>query len=143
MNKNLGWKFGIIAAVTLLSLWAMWPPQEKIKLGLDLKGGTSFLLRMDVSKIDPQGRGQALRQAIEILRKRLDEFHVAEPVLQAVGSDRILVQLPGLKEADREEARRRIEKTAYLEFRLVHANNDQLEAQAVSDPRFRPPLGYT
>src|SRR5947207_15483799 len=119
MNKQFGWKFGIVAAVAVLAFLAMWPPQEKIKLGLDLKGGTSFLLRMDVSKIDPQGRGTALNQAIEILRKRLDEFHVAEPVLQAVGNDRILVQLPGLKEEDRQEARKRIEKTAYLEFRLV------------------------
>src|ERR1043166_2699725 len=143
MNKKIGWKFGIVAAVTVLSLLAMWPPQERIKLGLDLKGGTSFLLRMDVSKIDPQGRGQALRQAVQILRIRLDEFHVAEPVIQAVGNDRILVQLPGLKEEDRQEARKRIERTAFLEFRLVHANNDQLEAQAQTDPRFRPPLGYT
>jgi len=143
MNKQLGWKFGIVAAVTLVSFLAMWPPQEKIKLGLDLKGGTSFLLKMDTSQIDPQGRGAALNQATEILRKRLDEFHVAEPLLQPVGNDRILVQLPGLKEEDRQEARRRIEKTAYLEFRLVNPNNDELQGQALTDPRFRPPLGYT
>ncbi|HUK83124.1 MAG TPA: protein translocase subunit SecD [Verrucomicrobiae bacterium] len=143
MNKQLGWKFGIVAAVVILSFISMWPPREKIKLGLDLKGGTSFLLRMDTSKIDASGRNQALQQAIEILRKRLDEFHVAEPVLQAVGSDRILVQLPGLKEEDRQEARRRIEQTAYLEFRLVNPNNDELQGQALTDPRFRPPLGYT
>ena len=48
-----------------------------------------------------------------------------------------------LKEEDRQEARRTIEQTAYLEFLLVHQDNDRLQADAVSDPRFRPPLGYT
>src|SRR5208283_3024382 len=76
------------------------------------------------------------------LRKRIDEFHVAEPLLQRVGDDRILVELPGLKEADREEAKRRIEKTAFLEFRLVHPDNADLVSQSLSDPRFTPPPGY-
>ena len=130
----------MVAAVLLISAWAI--SQYGIKLGLDLRGGTSFLLKMDISGIDPAGRGTALQQAIEVLRKRIDEFHVAEPLLQRVGEDRILVELPGLKEADREEARRRIEKTAFLEFRLVHPDNATLVSESLSDPRFTAPPGY-
>ena len=130
----------MVAAVLLMSAWAIC--QYGIKLGLDLRGGTSFLLKMDISGIDPAGRGTAIQQAIEVLRKRIDEFHVAEPLLQRVGDDRILVELPGLKEADREEARRRIEKTAFLEFRLVHPDNAELVSQSLSDPRFTAPPGY-
>ncbi len=130
----------MVAAVLLISAWAI--SQYGIKLGLDLRGGTSFLLKMDVSGIDPAGRGTAVQQAIEVLRKRIDEFHVAEPLLQRVGDDRILVELPGLKEADREEARRRIEKTAFLEFRLAHPDNAELVSQSLSDPRFTVPPGY-
>ena len=130
----------MVAAVLLMSAWAI--SQYGIKLGLDLRGGTSFLLKMDISGIDPAGRGTAVAQAIEVLRKRIDEFHVAEPLLQRVGEDRILVELPGLKDADREEARRRIEKTAFLEFRLVHPDNAELVSQSLSDPRFTPPPGY-
>jgi len=127
----------LVAAVLLVSAWAI--SQYGIKLGLDLRGGTSFLLKMDVSGIDSAGRATAVQQAIEVLRKRIDQFHVAEPLLQRVGEDRILVELPGLKEADREEARRRIEKTAFLEFRLVHPDNATLVSQSVSDPRFTVP----
>jgi len=130
----------LVAAVLLVSAWAI--SQYGIKLGLDLKGGTSFLLKMDISGIDTAGRAQAVGQAIEVLRKRIDQFHVAEPLLQRVGEDRILVELPGLKEADREEARRRIEKTAFLEFRLVHADNAALVSQSLTDPRFSVPPGY-
>ncbi len=141
MNKSLTWKFLVILGVTVAAVFAL--SYYKIKLGLDLKGGTSFLLKMDVSQIDPQGRGAAVQQAIEVLRKRIDKFGVAEPVLQRVGDDRILVELPGLEEQRREEAERTIGQTAYLEFRLVHPKNEELVAQAISDPTFTPPLGYT
>ena len=134
MNKQFPWKFSLIAFVILAAAYSFWPPQEKIKLGLDLKGGTSFLLKMDLSQIDAAGKGQAIRQAIEILERRINKFGVSEPIIQSIGSgtteDRILVQLPGLTEAARTEARRTIEQTAYLEFLLVHADNDRLYSPA-------------
>ena len=146
MNKQFPWKFSLIAFVILAAAYSFWPPQEKIKLGLDLKGGTSFLLKMDLSQIDAAGKGQAIRQAIEILERRINKFGVSEPIIQSIGSgtteDRILVQLPGLTEAARTEARRTIEQTAYLEFLLVHADNDRLQAES-SSPYFHAPLGYT
>jgi SecD/SecF fusion protein len=141
MNKQLGWRFAIIAAVALVSVYAF--EHYGISLGLDLKGGTSFLLKMDLSQIDKVGRPQAVRQGIEIIRKRVDQFGVAEPVIQQEGEDRILVELPGLEEQRRAEAQRTIEQTAYLEFRLVHPKNDELQAEALSDRSFAPPLGYT
>lgn len=142
MNKQFAWKFTIIVAVALAALYSAWPLSQKIKLGLDLKGGTSFLLQMDLTKIDVTGRANALRQAVEIIRKRIDKFGVAEPVIQPVGENRILVQMPGLEEQRRKEARQTIERTAYLEFRLVHERNDELVSQSASDPAFRPPVGY-
>ena len=142
MNKPFPWKFSLIAFVILAAAYSFWPPQEKIKLGLDLKGGTSFLLKMDLSQIDAAGKGQAIRQAIEILERRVNKFGVSEPIIQSVGEDRILIQLPGLSEDVRAEARRTIEQTAYLEFLLVHADNDRFQAES-SSPYFHPPLGYT
>lgn len=151
MNKQFVWKFALIFAVLAAALYSMWPPYDpdgdgpergKIRLGLDLKGGTSFLLQMDLSKIDVTGRGQVMRQAIEILRKRIDRFGVAEPIIQPVGEERILVQLPGLEEKLRSQARKTIERTAYLEFRLVHERNEELVAESLSDPRFVDPVGY-
>ncbi len=142
MNKQFPWKITIVLAVLVASLYSLWPIDKKIKLGLDLKGGTSFLLQMDLSKIDAPGRRQAILQAMEIIRKRIDRFGVAEPVIQPVGDNRILVQLPGLEEAKQVEARQTIERTAYLEFRLVHERNEELASESLSDPRFVEPVGY-
>ena len=142
MNNKFPWKLAIVVVVTVASLYSMWPIDKKIKLGLDLKGGTSFRLQMDLSKIDVTGRGQAIGQAVEIIRKRVDRFGVAEPVIQPEGESRILVQLPGLEEEKQAEARKTIERTAYLEFRLVHQDNEKLVSESLSDPRFVTPVGY-
>ncbi len=109
----------------------------KIKLGLDLQGGTSFLVSMDTNVLlSAEGTNNvrssadltsaALSQAIEVLRKRIDRFGVAEPVIQSAGGNRILIQLPGLSQSDKESAKQQIQKTAYLEFRMVHDNSDQI-----------------
>lgn len=60
---------------------------------------------------------QILNQAIEVIRNRIDEFGVAEPSIQAQGTDRILVQLPGIKDAAR--AKELINRTAHLDFRVI------------------------
>jgi SecD/SecF fusion protein len=99
----------------------------RIKLGIDLQGGQSFLVKMDTSKL-AEGAvvSDAVQQAIEVLRKRVDKFGVAEPVIQPAGEDRILIQLPGMSESVKEDARRQIQQAAFLEFRMVHPNNSDL-----------------
>ena len=57
-------------------------------------------------------------QVVEVIRRRIDEFGVSEPVITVQGEDRVLVQLPGIKDSER--ARNIIQKTARLEFRLVN-----------------------
>jgi SecD/SecF fusion protein len=109
----------------------------KIKLGLDLQGGTSFLIGMNTNDLSTnQVREQVLSQAVEVLRRRVDKFGVAEPQIQPSGEDRILIQLPGLSEDERLSARRQIEKSAFLEFRIVHENSDQLLAQGLGAPGY-------
>ena len=95
----------------------------KIKLGLDLQGGTQFLVEMDAAQFAAlTDKADALTRTIEVLRKRVDASGVAEPIIQPVGESRILIQLPGLSEAQREDARTRIQKAAFLEFRIVHSD---------------------
>ena len=111
----------------------------RIKLGLDLQGGTSFLVEMDTNALfnaenenntnrlaqAPDVRG-ALSQAVEVLRKRVDAFGVAEPVIQPAGGNRILIQLPGLSQSAKESAKSQIQKAAYLEFRMVKPDSDEI-----------------
>ncbi len=107
----------------------------KIKLGLDLQGGTSFLVEMDTQKLLADTnradnaafiKETALSHAVEVLRKRIDKFGVAEPVLQPAGEDRILIQMPGLSESENQSVTDAIKKAAFLEFRMVHPQSDEL-----------------
>src|SRR5215472_1568062 len=114
------------ALVTLLvtfSIWANWPPKDKITLGLDIKGGTSFLIRLTGG--DKAVTKAMLDQAVEVIRKRVDFFGSREPIISPVGMDRILVQIPGLKPAEIQEARDQLSRVAKLEFRLVYPDNNQ------------------
>jgi SecD/SecF fusion protein len=109
----------------------------KIKLGLDLQGGTSFLVGLDTSKLSTNAeKSVVLANAVEVLRKRVDKLGVAEPLLQPSGEDRILIQLPGLSQFEMESAKTLIEKAAFLEFRMVHPESDQLIAQGIVEPGY-------
>lgn len=63
-------------------------------------------------------RDTTMNQSIEVIRNRIDEFGVAEPVITSQGSDRIVVELPGVREVER--AKDLIGRTAKLEFRIVN-----------------------
>ena len=66
-----------------------------------------------------------LDQAVEVIRKRVDVFGVSEPIISPVGSDRILVQIPGLDTAKIQEARDQLSRVAKLEFRMVYPDNGE------------------
>lgn len=117
----------------------------KIHLGLDLQGGTSFLVGMDTNWLTANtngisaqqgGRENMLYQAVEVLRKRVDKIGVAEPIIQPEGDSRILIQLPGLSDADKGRARENIKKAAYLEIRLVHPDSSKLLSEELTEPGY-------
>ena len=109
----------------------------RIRLGLDLQGGTSFTVRMRTGALtNVSDTGAALSQAVEVLRRRVDRFGVAEPLIQPQGKDEILVQLPGLSAASQQDAIDSIKRAAYLEFRMVHPNSKELLDQGIIEPGY-------
>ena len=91
------------------------------------QGAGRFTLVMadkEVSRL----RDLAVRQGVETIRNRVDQFGVAEPTITRQGEDRILIQLPGLQDPDRAKAL--IGKTAHLEFRLLDERTSAEDAQA-------------
>jgi SecD/SecF fusion protein len=110
--------------LTAFCVWSMTPMDKKIRLGLDLKGGTSFLIQL-ASENGQQISKETLDQAVEVIRKRVDEYGVGEPVISPSGTDRILVQIPGLGTEQIKEAREQLSKVAKLEFRLVYPDNGE------------------
>jgi SecD/SecF fusion protein len=142
---DLGLRKRLLATTLMLLLVAfsiaeIWPPQKKIALGLDIQGGTSFLIRLMGG--DKEVNKGMLDQAVEVIRKRVDYFGGGEPVITPVGNDRILVQIPGLDTAKIQEAREQLSRVAKLEFRLVYPDNgEKLKAidagQDVIPPDYR------
>ena len=193
MRNPLVWKLGLIAAVLVLAAVSVYPPEEKINLGLDLRGGAHIVMRVETASAlehetnlaqsrlgqllkdqgiryasivpvdvgtlavrgtDPGRRADVrgaldsvtggwdiqelgpgdwratmppqLRNFIEsravgstltVLRERIDEFGVREPLIQGQGFDRILVQLPGVE--DPERVKKAIQDPALLEWKEV------------------------
>lgn len=120
-------KRGLAALLMVLlvafSIATIWPPNKKIQLGLDIQGGTSFLIRL-IPGERPITKNN-LDQAVEVIRKRVDYFGGGEPVISPVGTDRILVEIPGLDPAKIIEARTQLSRVAKLEFRLVYPDNGE------------------
>ena len=110
----------IVIALVGACLYAVYPPDKKLKMGLDIKGGLQMNLEVDRDKL--QGKTEkeisdAADRALEILRNRVDGLGISEPVLQREGAYGIVIQLPGLTEVKR--AKDIILSTAQLEFRMV------------------------
>lgn len=94
------------------------------------EGGEATRLRLVLDPIHQENLVKmSLEQAREVIRNRVDEFGVAEPSIQIQGEDRILVQLPGVK--DPERAIQLIGRTALLEFKLVDDRLSPVQLEAL------------
>src|SRR6476660_2046523 len=129
----------LMLLLVVFSIVTIWPPSKKIQLGLDIQGGTSFLIRLVQQQGDRPLTKNNLDQAVEVIRKRVDYFGGGEPVISPVGNDRILVQIPGLDTAKIQEARDQLSRVAKLEFALVHPKNNELIPQIEARQEIIPP----
>jgi len=164
---KINWKLLITVALLAFSILALWPSfrwvtmsnkereqleKEKdpilsriLKLGLDLKGGTHLLLEVDSSKLNNINENikikDAVDKAIEVIRNRIDQFGVAEPMIAKQGDKWIVIQLPGIK--DPKAAKDLIGKTALLEFRILNTSEEAnrvielISAKGITSNQFR------
>jgi len=113
----------LVIVLIALSVWAIYPPGEKINLGLDLKGGMHLVLEADTRRLPPgESVKDAVDTALEVIRNRIDQFGVREPTIARQGLTRIVVDLPGIEDPQR--AIELIGKTALLEFKLLDEKGD-------------------
>src|SRR5436309_7809737 len=97
-----------------------------INLGLDLQGGIHLALEVDQSKGPVPDCADAISRAERVVRSRIDQFGTTEPVVQIVGGNRLIVELPGEKDPAR--AKGIIQRTAFLEFRITDMKNQFRDA---------------
>lgn len=111
----------IIFIAVILGICGYYIYANGLKLGLDLQGGMHLVVEID----DPDGtltddaRADAIDRAETVLRTRIDELGVEEPLIQKVGTDRIIVELAGI--SDENQAKDVIRRAAFLEFKLVRS----------------------
>ena len=134
--SNLKPRLLLIAAMIVASVWALFPRtvvervknsdgvfvqdtvrRVPLKRGLDLQGGMHLMLEIDQSKQQVADVSDAIDRALKVVRTRIDEFGVAEPVVQKVGTDRIVVELPGIE--DRARAEEVVQRAAFLRFQIT------------------------
>lgn len=92
----------------------------KLKLGLDLQGGTHLVYEGNLKDIPSDAQADAMASARDVIERRVNGFGVSEPLVQVSGSNRIIVELPGIKNID--EAIKLIGQTPFLEFREENPN---------------------
>ncbi len=140
MKKGNIYTLVFILILFAFALWAVIPldserfGREGLSLGLDLKGGSHLVYRADLSQRDPsQTEDDAMEGVIRKIERRINEYGVTEPVIQRLGNDQVLVQLPGV--TDVEQALELIGKTAELDFRELQYDG---EGDVVTDDEGNP-----
>ncbi|MFO8101553.1 MAG: protein translocase subunit SecD [Dehalococcoidia bacterium] len=110
----------VLTALALMTL--LWPAfgeslnRDELELGLDLEGGAHLVYEADFSELpEDTDPGDAMSGVMAVIEKRINAYGVSEPVIQKIGSDRLLIQIPGID--DLEEAKARIGETALIKFK--------------------------
>ncbi|MDX1647874.1 MAG: protein translocase subunit SecD [Longimicrobiales bacterium] len=123
MFKTLRSRLIAIVLIAGGAVWQLYAHKQEtgdwLKLGLDLQGGMHLVLEVDDpdSTMTAEARSDMIDRVDRIIRTRIDEFGVEEPLIQKVGGDRLIVELAGIQDEDR--AKGIIQENAFLEFNLV------------------------
>jgi preprotein translocase subunit SecD len=139
---SLRLKFWLIIALTLVCAVLAFPREDQIfkaiglkkaklqvKQGLDLQGGAYLVFQADLSKTPKEDHDKAVSSLIEVIQRRANPSGTAEVSVQRQGSDKVVVQLPGVKDVN--DAVDRIGKTANLTFLEVTGTGTNAQT---SDP---------
>jgi SecD/SecF fusion protein len=114
--KRFTWKIALIIGSTLAGLYFMWPPEQKLKLGIDLSGGT--ILVYEVVN-DNTNRSINMEELISALKKRADPEGVKEIPIRNVGGNRIEIILPQASNEEVEDVKNMLTDVGSLEFRIL------------------------
>ncbi|MDB4571406.1 hypothetical protein N9101_02845, partial [Akkermansiaceae bacterium] len=142
-KRNVGTiAIGIVVALCLV---AVLPVKEKLKGGIDLVGGSSFIVEIQPGKDEegnplPVNEG-AIEDAKATLSKRLSKSGLSDNLMQPLGENRLIIEMPGVGPERRDEIRETIQRTARLLLKKVHPNSNQIIAQIEAGTKTLEP-GY-
>ena len=130
----------LIIGALVISGYYLWQPLDRtgnptLKLGLDLQGGLRVVLQAE----EDEPLREDLNAARNIIENRVNEFGVAEPLIQTSGTNRIVVELPGLTAEDQTRALNLIGQQAILEFQLVKRPSENMASSLLTLEDLEPP----
>jgi len=137
-RPRLSWNRWLLLLIIVLlgvSIWILSPSGTNVlnrqqgnlglRLGLDLKGGVSIGYQAEFAdNTTDADKPDIMKVAVDKIRTRVDAYGVTEPIIQQLGNDQIVVQLPGI--TDVTQAQSLIQQTAFLEFRKVEVNGSSV-----------------
>lgn len=125
MKKLVNWKSMLIVGSTLIGLLAMYPPSEKLKLGIDLSGGTILVYEVTPESLSS---GFDMDELIAALKQRADPQGVRETPIRKIGGNRIEIILPKASPEEVEEVKKMLTDVGSLEFRILANRKHDSEA---------------
>lgn len=138
MKSKIFVKLLLVIAVLVGSFYLIF--KEPIKLGLDLKGGVYAVLEASPEKEGEIIDSQTMDSLIEVLDRRINGIGVAESLVQKAGTNRVIIELPGVK--DTTEAINMIGKTALLEFKIMDEKGNLGETLLTGGALKKAQVGY-
>jgi preprotein translocase subunit SecD len=126
MARRNGLVLLVILALFAFAVWIVVPldsdrlGRNGMRLGLDLVGGVYLVYQADFTD-NATDHSDQMKTEATIIQKRIDTLGVTEPIIQTLGDDRILIQLPGFTDID--EAKKQVEQVGFLEFRVAELNS--------------------
>ncbi len=122
----------LLVGICGLCALAIFPPKERLKPGIDIAGGSAFLLRIQPKENQNGDKmpitADQVEEAIRVIQGRLDAMGTAEPLIARQGEDGILVQMPGVKPEESAQIRKTLETVAKLELREVSTRSSEVGA---------------
>ncbi|MFM2199759.1 MAG: hypothetical protein RLZZ505_3191 [Verrucomicrobiota bacterium] len=119
----------LLVGICGLCALAIFPPKERLKGGIDIIGGSAFLLRIQPKENEKGDKMpitvEQVDEAIRVIEGRLNAMGTAEPLIARQGEDGILVQMPGVEPEESARIRTTLETVAKLELREVSPRNEE------------------
>ena len=140
--KRRKWGLITVIVVTLLALALAIPREDvwlsklgvknplKVRLGLDLQGGAQLVYQANLSKVGASDRTSAMESLTKVIGQRVNPGGTSEITIQTSGTDRVIIELPGVK--DLNEAIATIGKTADLQFSEVKVTDGSTNIVPIS-----------
>ena len=129
--KKFGGKFALIALLTLAGIYAIWPPKDRLKTGIDLSGGT--ILQYEVNRTGAAAGTVKIEELITALKRRINPDGVLDMQIRSIGTSRIEIVYPKATAEEVEDVKRKITNVGSLEFRILanHKHDSDIEQRAL------------